>query len=259
MASVDLLTSAVRLLVAAVPDTVSFDRIIGPEPVTNAFVDARCAHLAAHGAPVPPFAPARWSSRVSYVTLASLPPPPPPGSPPACTVALVRPEDLDALVPFCIGFRAESPWRHVTSPAEARAILAGRVAYVARVGGAPAGYALMGRATPRTLTIGCVYVAPEFRRRGVAEAMVRAVTRYYLGVEAHGIEGVPEGAPPEVGVKEAVTLNVASASAEGVYRRAGFMFPGGEGDERTGGVDPVTGRKAWFVSIWRETVKGDET
>ena len=26
-------------------------------------------------------------------------------------------------MPFCIGFRAESPWRHVTSPAEARAIL----------------------------------------------------------------------------------------------------------------------------------------
>ncbi|EPS99052.1 hypothetical protein FOMPIDRAFT_112188 [Fomitopsis schrenkii] len=44
-----------------------------------------------------------------------------------------------------------------------------------------AGYLLLGRNTPRTVAIRNVFVAPEHRRRGLAETMVGAVTRACLG------------------------------------------------------------------------------
>ena len=86
------------------------------------------------------------------------------------------------------------------------------------------------------------------RRRGVAEAsLVRAVTRYCLGVTPSGVEGVPD-APP-FGVEGEINLLVVDSGAEGVYRRAGFLFPAMSDDE-TGGRDPVTGHKAWHRCVW---------
>ncbi|KAI1787339.1 hypothetical protein LXA43DRAFT_714488 [Ganoderma leucocontextum] len=75
----------------------------------------------------------------------------------------------------------------------------------------------LGRVTPRTMTVRTVYVPPEYRQRGVAEAIVRAISRYYLGLDATDLASVPPGPPPE-GVKDQIKLNVLNTSSEAVYR-----------------------------------------
>ncbi|KAI0768176.1 hypothetical protein BD413DRAFT_563908 [Trametes elegans] len=86
-----------------------------------------------------------------------------------------------------------------------------------------------------------VYIVPAYRRRGIASALVRTLTRHYLGVRPAGygqvLEIVPEG-----GAKEAVCINVADEGAKRIYRREGYLFPEyGEDDGTRGGVDPVSG------------------
>ncbi|KAI0647380.1 hypothetical protein C8Q79DRAFT_1009481 [Trametes meyenii] len=53
--------------------------------------------------------------------------------------------------------------------------------WTCRTGGELVGFVVNGRATPRTVAIKNVYVPPEHRRKGYAEAMVRAMSRHYLG------------------------------------------------------------------------------
>ncbi|KAH9927444.1 uncharacterized protein BXZ73DRAFT_78494 [Epithele typhae] len=241
-----------RAVHAALPSPAHFDTLIGPAPAVAALVAAWAALVPGSRVHA---GKTNLASRVGYATRASLPLPPPSAPPHACVVRLAgTEEDLEALVPLHVAFRLESAWRHVVSAEEARAALRPAVrrgtAWVGTVDGRPVGYVVLGRVTARTIAVRNVYVAPEARRRGVAGAMVRAVTRYYLGAGLEGVEGVPEG-PPAVGWKREVNLNAADPAAERVYRRAGFMFPDPE-DETKGGVDPETGRKAWYASIWRE-------
>jgi len=104
-----------------------------------------------------------------------------------------------------------------------------------------AGYILVGRFTPRTVAIRNVYVSTSSRRQGVAEAMVRAVTRYYLGATPLGFNGGPDSGPTG-GIKQEICLNVASDEAERLYKRTGFLF---------NARDPVSGVVAWYPSCWR--------
>ena len=138
-----------------------------------------------------------------------------------------------------------SPWPAKISQDAAvagltRTISAGAV-WVCRTEGIVVGYAVFGQPTPPTIAIQNVYVAPSHRRKGIAEALVRTTTRYYLGLTLSGAQNVPE-IPPS-GVKEEVNLLMTDPGAEGVYRRAGFLFPS-PGDSDVGGRDPATGRKA---------------
>lgn len=260
MASTEVLGAASQLLAeavySAVPNAATFDAIIGPEHSVQAFIDSWSSILEAHGDDIR-CTKAVFASRVSYVTRESLAPLP--NTPPPFTTTLARTEDLDALVPLYIGFRLDSPWAHTTTREEALTFLTHPVskgfAWLCRIDGVAAGYVVLGRVTPRTIAVRNVYVAPEHRRKGIAEAMVRAVTRYYLGASPYGVEGVPEG-PPASGFKEEVNLNVAEKGAERLYKRAGFLFPDDEGE---GGVDPQTGRKAWYPSIWREVLPESST
>ena len=75
----------------------------------------------------------------------------------------------------------------------------GVVVLLARVDGAPAGYAVV-RSAPlmqvvdeTTLHVENMYVAPDLRRRGVARALLTSVTAM---AERHGIEQVVVNAPP---------------------------------------------------------------
>ncbi|KAI0078119.1 hypothetical protein K474DRAFT_1660748 [Panus rudis PR-1116 ss-1] len=112
-----------------------------------------------------------------------------------------------------------------------------------RVDGTIVGYILIGCKTPRTVAIRNVYTARAYRRRGIAEALVRAVTRYYLGAEPLGFEGAPEGGP-EGGIKEEIVLSVDDPVAWRVYKRCGFML---DDDAR----DPKNGKIGWFAFMWR--------
>ncbi len=75
------------------------------------------------------------------------------------------------------------------------------------VNGEIAGFIVVGRFTPRTASIKNVFVRPEYRRKGVGETMVRAVTRYYLGI------------------KKELCLNVIEEGAQRLYGRCGFVLP----------------------------------
>ncbi len=68
--------------------------------------------------------------------------------------------------------------------------------WVCRTNNVLSAFAELGRVTPRTITIRTVYVPPEHRQRGIAEALlVRALSRYYLGLGATDSAAVPPGPP----------------------------------------------------------------
>ncbi|TBU26352.1 hypothetical protein BD311DRAFT_779705 [Dichomitus squalens] len=251
----ELLASATTLLahsvLAELADPAALDRVCGPPEAVNAFLETWAALLLAQRKPVK-LLDGNFNTHVSYATKASLPPLPAPPSP--YVVELATPADLEPAAALYQDFQATAPWKAILTKEQAMAALAdplaARVLWLCRLepAGPPAAYVALGRVTPRTVAIRNVYVSPAYRRRGVAEAAVRAVTRYYLGAPPYGVRGVPDG-PPTCGVKEEVNLNVGDASAEGVYRRSGFLFPSGYGEGAEGGVDPVTSRRAWQRSI----------
>lgn len=189
---------------------------------------------------------------VSYATRDSLPPPS--STPPGGIVTLAKEEDVDALAALHIDFVVNSPWPGTVTPAEATDVLSRTVAaghtWLYRTEEGVVGYTILGRVTPRTIALRNVYVAPQHRRKGIAEAMVRALTRYCLGVRPSGVEGVPD-VHPSGGLKEQMNLFVMDPGAERVYRRAGFLFPDREDGGEGGGRDPCTGRKAWYHAVWR--------
>lgn len=98
------------------------------------------------------------------------------------------------------------------------------------------GFLVLGRETPRTIAIRNMFVSPAFRRKGVAEALIRAATRFYLGAEPLGFD--LQGAEP-VRPKEEVCLNVADPGAKRLYIRCGYQL---EGDQ----TDAVTGKRKWY-------------
>ena len=248
----EALSSAATLLSEALlelPRLPVIDVVIGLEAAANAFLNAWVARSASTGPRLVLQEPA-LSWRTSYATKNSLPPP----ITPCGTITLASSEDLDALIPLHVDFVTTSPWpAKMTEEAAVagltRAITA-KVVWIYKADGLVAGYAIVGRPTPRTIAIQNVYVGSKHRRKGIAEALVRATTRYYLGVTPSGAVDVPD--VPPFGVKAEVSLLVVDPSAEGVYRRSGFLFPA-PGDDETGGWDPVTGQKAWFRCVWQGT------
>ncbi|CCL98265.1 uncharacterized protein FIBRA_00259 [Fibroporia radiculosa] len=243
--STDLRQGA-RLLVQSLFNMINpclVDDVKGPEDAVNAFIEAWVAKMQTIGVRLTILEPL-YRSRVCYATRKTLLPSLATSSQHQVLLAS-GPEDVVRLTPLCLAFLSDVP-RPVT-PKEAchsmqKAVEAGR-AWICCSGEAVAGYIMVGRITPRTIAIRSVFVSPEHRCKGVAEAMVRTVTRYYLGLS------LPEQEPntiivPREGIKEEVCLNVSDAVAMRVYQRCGFML---DNDAR----DPDTGRMGWYRSIWR--------
>lgn len=189
---------------------------------------------------LPPF----FRAKVTYATLATIPPPPPRLSQYRIEPATAR--DVEPLAQLFVEFMSDTPVRKLPLD-DARTKMAlfvrlGQI-WLCRVDGEIAGYCATGRMTPRTGAIRNVYVSPKHRRKGIAEAFTRALTRYLLGAEPLGFEGAPPGPPPQ-GIKHEIALNVAEDHVERLYKRCGFLLP--EDD-----CDPATGRRGWFDSTYR--------
>ncbi|OSD08520.1 hypothetical protein PYCCODRAFT_1400991 [Trametes coccinea BRFM310] len=190
-------------------------------------------------------------TRASYTTPQSVTSPPP--TRPDYKIIPATGDDFAELFPLYLDFTTYGRRTRALDVEEAhlRFVLQQGNSWLCRVDNTLAGFVVLGRPTPNTIAIRHVYVAPEHRRKGIAEGMVRAVNRYYLGVRPVGYDGLPEGDPP-VGVKSFICLNAIDAAAENIYRRAGFLFPLRTTDEEAaGGRDPVSGRKAWQQSVLR--------
>ena len=247
-------TAAVARLLATsllpqLSDPLAVDKVSGPERVTRLFCEAYTSLLLEErGIRAKAVPNTDFSLRVSYATRDTLPPLS--ATAPTYDIAPATEADLDGAAQLYIAFQLEAIWHAVVTKEQALSALSGTVEpgflWVCKVDGVVVGLTLLGRPTGRTISIRNVYVTPEHRRKGIADAMVQTVMRYYLGVPA---PGVPEG-PPAQGWKEEINLNMSASDrrAERVYKRAGFLLPDWEGDVPTGGVDPVTGRRGWYIS-----------
>ncbi|OBZ65793.1 hypothetical protein A0H81_14359 [Grifola frondosa] len=241
-ASAKLLSSAVF----AVADPSSMDKVIGPRDAVNAFLEGWIALMEAKGVHLQLIDP--WFVlRVSYANARTLPPPSSAFSKYTIIQASIT-DDVESLIPLYLDLLSHGPNSGTEETARAlfKSSIEARLTWICRVDGVLAGYVLLGRVTPRTIAIRNVYVSPDRRRKGIAEAMVRAVTRYYLGVQPLAFESAPS-TPPEVGIKEEVCLNVADAGAERVYTRCGFLFHSPTDEESVAGRD----KKGWYTSIWQ--------
>ncbi len=252
--AIDLLASST--LVQLTSNPLVLDKVIGPAAAVHAFVAAWSALSAARGLSVRP-TPGDFRSRVSYVSRASLAPPPSTPSPHPIVQATA--DDLDALAQIHVAFQTNlqknlpftKAMTHDAALAYMERPIEDRLVWYARVDDEIVGYLLLARVTPRTIAIRNVFVLPSHRRKGIAEAMVRGVTRYYLDAPPYGVEPVHDG-PPVFGFKEEVNLNGADANAERIYRRCGFLLPDRTGEVATGDIDPATGRKGWFDVDFRD-------
>ncbi len=189
-------------------------------------------------------------TRSSYATRESLTPSL--NTPASFNITQATERDFEEIFPLHLDFMSLGPGPRALAVEEAdlRRTIASGTMWICRDGPSTAGYIITSRSTPRTIAVRNVYVSPDHRRKGVASFMVRAMSRYHLGVRPAGYEGVPDGLP-DTGVKDIVCINVVELDTERIYRRAGFLFPEPTGDGSSrGGVDPVSGQKAWFPSVW---------
>lgn len=240
------IAAVVSLLVAHLPtviDPKSFEKIIGAEELVDGFIDKWVGAMSARGLHLEAL-PTLFRSKVSYATLATIPPLPP--MHPNYALESPTSDDLDSLAHLFIDFTTHGP--HPVSLEEARikmqmSIDLGEV-WVCRAEGEIVGFCATGRATPKTMAIRNVYVPPKHRRKGIAEAMVKMLTRYLLGAEPLGFSGGLVAAGPSKNVKRELALNVAEDFAERLYRKCGFLL--GEDDR-----DPASGKKGWFISAYR--------
>ena len=263
-----LLQPAAALLATSILDILSSNpltlkKMLGCGPAVEAFLAAWTSLLSARNLHVRISVPAieadNHSPRISYATRASLPPPS--ATPFPHPIAQATPADLADILALYTAFQ---PWNAPGALSVLAPLIQARLVWFVRVHGEPAGYVRLGRATPRTVAILNVYVTPPRRRQGIAEAMVRGVTRYYLDAPPYGVlpQAVqPDGGPlPLVGFKAEVNLAVADGGPERLYRRSGFLFPERSGDVGVaGGVDPATGRKAWYECSLREVQQEQES
>lgn len=218
----------------------AFDRIYGPTSLSDALIAAYASLVPSHGEHVED-TPAAARSIISYAVKSTLPPPSAAFS--QYPVQLATLEDNETLGEMFYAFLtfigagvAEEKCKEIMHSS----IILGMV-WTCRVEGAVAGFCVLGRSTPRTISIKNLYVLPDYRRRGIAETMVRALTRYYLGAEPLGFEGAPAGTPKE-GVKDEICLNVKDESAIRLYKRTGFLL--GAGDQ-----DPASGKRGQTDSV----------
>ena len=197
----DTLQSAIKALVQTLSTAIqptALEGVFGPEDLVDAFLSTWITHIHATTPGLTITLPDPYfRSSCSYASLATLPPPSPSSSSsPNYHISLCSPDaepDIVSASHFYIAFAAHGPVPPSFSEAHALMLSNARAGWLwlCRIEGEIAGYTSVGRVTPRTLAIRNVYVAPSYRRRGVAEAMVRAVSRHYLGAE---FEGAPEPA-----------------------------------------------------------------
>lgn len=228
------------LLVSAVATAVvptAFDKVIGPENLVNILLGTWVNHMHESGTPVRMLDPF-FKSRVSYATRSSLPPLVPVNH----KIELATSKDIEILVPFFIDLTRLGPHTATIEAAQRfmdASINLGRV-WLCRVDDQIAGYCAVGRMTPCTIAIRNLYVSPEYRRRGVGEALTQAVTRMYLGATPLGFDApVLEGL---VDVKREVCLNVVEEHVERIYKKCGFLL-----DQ----ANPDGGKPGWFRSLFR--------
>ncbi|KAL6298426.1 hypothetical protein BKA93DRAFT_754169 [Sparassis latifolia] len=135
-------------------------------------------------------------------------------------------DHVESLIPLAVQFSVHVP--HRSTPESARIAMGRDVSdgkvWICRIGGTLTAYVLLGRSTPRTIAIRNVYVLPEYRRRGIAEAMVTDVSRYYLCAQPSLTLKGALATGPEGGLKEQICLNVADRAVERLYKRCGFML-----------------------------------
>ncbi|KAI8989756.1 hypothetical protein BD414DRAFT_414338 [Trametes punicea] len=246
---------AQSLLEIAHPNVLS--KIFGHEGAVSAFLEAWTAAAATKGAQLRVGDPI-FPSRSSYATRETVSPLPTSSSNFSLTPATE--DKFEELLPLYLEFRNSTTGTRALHVEEAyiRDAIASGFAWTSRSEGSIVGFAILGRATPKTIALRNVYVAPEHRRKGIAEGMVGAITRFCLGIRPIGYEGLPDG-PPAFGTKDVVCINVIDPAAERIYQRVGYLFP-----ERTRdglvmcGKDPVSGLTAWFPSVLRGVLLDSE-
>lgn len=225
------------------------DIILGPTLLTKNFLMHWISHLDSHYNIHLKLIDRHFDPEVSYATLTTIPPLS--SDFPLKKYDICRAtteEEIIELVPLYIDFTSCVLSRTI-STGEASTILEQAMhrkqlwfVYY-REDGQPetlkktiSGFLLLARCTPRTIAIKNLYVSPSFRRKGIAEALVCATTRIYLGAQPLGFElrGVDYIQP-----KKEVCLGVLDPGAKQLYVRCGFKF---EGDR----IDTVTGDERWY-------------
>ncbi|EKM55283.1 uncharacterized protein PHACADRAFT_208797 [Phanerochaete carnosa HHB-10118-sp] len=220
--------AAISRLVSFLPmvvDPKSFDNVLSPDFLVDAFIDAWVSGMTARGLRIEAL-PTFFRSKASFATLATLPPSSLVLS--KYRIELASPDDVETLAHLFLDFSRSSP--NTASTWEARtkmdmSVRSGEI-WVCREQGEIAGY-----------------IATDHRRKGIAEAMTVAMMRYFLGAQPLGFDGTPYG-PLVKGAKEEICLNVAEEHVKRLYKKCGFLL--GESDR-----DPATGKKLWFASAFR--------
>ncbi|PCH37729.1 hypothetical protein WOLCODRAFT_64668 [Wolfiporia cocos MD-104 SS10] len=243
----DIHTAAEMLADALPRDPNLISNVVGPEKAVDAFLASWVSLLKQQGidmkAVPPPF-----RVYACFVNIATLTPLPATSFDYGVSLASDA-DDIAALAPLRVEFSKASP--NPMTPEAAHksmreAVGAHRV-WVCRSEQEIVSYALVSRATPQTIAIQNVFVHPEYRRKGMAEALVRAISHYYLGLALPGYVHHTEG-PPE-GPKAEVCLNVKASNAEAamIYKRCGFIV---DFDVR----NPISGKKGSYISIMGSAV-----
>lgn len=227
-------------VIAAAVGAKVFTELFGPKRLTEALLKAWKAHMDTLGIRIDIEATLGTFSRITYATKSSVALPSPAHA--QFKIKRAMPEDIESLVPLYIDFVADLP-----QPATREAALGffngtvklGRT-WMVRIDDQAVGYCVVARLTPHTASIRTVYVSPKYRRRGIAQAMTIAVTRFYLGAEPFGMDVSP---PTPEEVRDEVGLGVIRKDVERLYKRCGYL---------SGRRDPGTGKIGWVDTAIRE-------
>ncbi|EED82651.1 predicted protein [Postia placenta Mad-698-R] len=235
--------AAATLIAETLPTVVNphlMDKVLGPERAVNAFIESWVAFMVKRGVQLKT-PDSYFHSRACCATLSTLPPSSMVHDYP---VSLARLSDVDTLIPLFVEFSSHGP--NPVSPETARNIIRegveARRLWAYRIREGLAGYVLVGRETRRTIAIRNVFVLSQYRRKGIAEAMVRTVTRYYLGAETPN--EMARAGESAVIAKHEICLNVGDPAVMRIYSRCGFML-----DNNARNLD--TEKRGWFATIWR--------
>ena len=259
-----LLTNSLLALEIRDPTITYPMRVFGIEGPVNAFLTAWVTAHRSRGQRLrltsnPPTTIIAYATRDTFSAAPQAPQPPPLNQHRIYRASTIS--DIESLIPFYAAlFDANSlPTPTTGAITKLQATVNTGLIWICRTSGVLSAFVELGRVTPRTVSIRTVYVPPEHRQRGVAETIVRAVSRYYLGLGAADLSSVRPGPPPE-GVKDQIKLSMADISSEAAYRRLGFLLPDRSqgGSVLEGGVDPATGHPGWYRAIWREVEPGPD-
>ncbi|KAK7694006.1 hypothetical protein QCA50_003582 [Cerrena zonata] len=223
-----------------------FDIVMGPASLVEPFVRAWISHVASRYDIHLKLSDYNLGLEVSYATLNTIPSPSSAFSPENHEIHRAREEHIQEIVPLYKKFREEAT-NSTASDEEALQFLRQALdskhlwfvyykdADYKNVPRTVSGFLSLGRETPRTIAIRNVFVSPTLRKKGIAEAFVRAITRFYLGAKPPGLdlEGTELIHP-----KDEICLNVNNPSAKRLYIRCGFQFGGDQ-------MDSVTGKQRW--------------